>query len=58
VDFTGKIMGVQSFLTVETDVGRGRGLVELLQDQQDGGKWKAFTLFTTMRAQGARRDYS
>lgn len=48
VDFTGKIMGVQSFLTVETDVGRGRGLVRLLQDQQDGGKWKAFTLFTTM----------
>ena len=36
-----------SFLTIETDVGRGRGLVRLLQDQEDG-KWKAFTLFTTM----------
>ncbi|KAI9878888.1 MAG: hypothetical protein M1830_010244 [Pleopsidium flavum] len=48
VDFSGKVMGVQSFLTVETDVGRGRGLVRLLQDQEDGGKWKAFTLFTTM----------
>jgi hypothetical protein len=48
VDFMGKVMGVQSFLTLETDVGRGRGLVRLSQDQDDGGKWKAFTLFTTM----------
>ncbi|MCJ1228592.1 hypothetical protein MMC12_005253 [Toensbergia leucococca] len=47
VDFNGKVQGVVSFLTIETDVGRGRGLVRLLQDQEDG-KWKAFTLFTTM----------
>ena len=38
-----------SFLNVETDVGMGVGIVRLLQDQQDGGKWKAFTLFTAMR---------
>lgn len=48
VDYEGKVNGVASFLTVETDVGRGRGLVRLLQDTEDGGKWKAFTLFTAM----------
>ncbi|KAI9826013.1 MAG: hypothetical protein M1819_007468 [Sarea resinae] len=49
VDFNGNVKGVQSFLTLETDVGRGRGLVRLLQDPEDNGKWKAFTLFTTLR---------
>ena len=48
VDYNGKINGVASFLTIETDVGRGRGLVRLLKDPQDGDKWKAFTLFTAM----------
>lgn len=48
VDFKGKVNGVASFLTVETDIGRGRGVVRLLQDPQDGNKWKAFTLFTAM----------
>lgn len=47
-DFNGKVNGVGSFLKIETDVGRGPGIVRLLQDQQDGGKWKAFTLFTAM----------
>ena len=47
VDFKGKVNGVASFLIVETDVGRGRGIVRLLKDAQDG-KWKAFTLFTAM----------
>ena len=48
VDYNGKINGVASFLTIETDVGRGRGLVRLLKDSQDNGQWKAFTLFTTV----------
>ncbi|KAL8932474.1 MAG: hypothetical protein Q9211_006293 [Gyalolechia sp. 1 TL-2023] len=48
VDYKGEVNGVASFLTVETDVGRGRGLVRLLQDSKDGNKWKAFTLFTAM----------
>lgn len=48
VDFDGQVNGVGSFLNVETDVGKGPGIVRLLQDQQDGGKWKAFTLFTAM----------
>lgn len=47
-DAHGKVNGVVSFLTVETDVGNGRGLVRLVQDLEDGGKWKAFTLFTAM----------
>lgn len=47
VDFDGKLKGIASFLKVETDVGRGRGIVRLLQDAKDG-KWKAFTLFTAM----------
>lgn len=34
---------VQAFLTVNTDIGRGAGIVRLVQDQ---GLWKAFTLFT------------
>lgn len=49
VDFEGTLKGVQSFLTVDTDVGTGRGLVRLLPDVEDGGKWKAFTLFTTLQ---------
>ncbi len=45
-DFNGKVNGVMSFLTIETDVGRGPGIVRLMQDKD--GKWKAFTLFTAM----------
>jgi hypothetical protein len=37
---------VQAFLTVDTDVGRGAGLVRLVQDQ---GVWKVFTLFTFLQ---------
>ena len=48
VDYRGKVNGVASFLKLETDVGTGRGLVRLLKDSQDNGRWKAFTLFTAM----------
>jgi hypothetical protein len=34
---------VQTFLSIETDVGHGKGVVTLTNDS---GKWKAFTLFT------------
>ena len=47
-DVEGPVKGVQSFLTVETDVGMGRGIVRLLPDDKDHGKWKVFTLFTTL----------
>jgi hypothetical protein len=45
-DGAGKVKGVETFLTTETDVGRGMGLARLVQQ---GSKWKAFTLFTSMR---------
>ena len=35
-------------MTIETDVSRDRALLRLLQDPEEGGKWKAFTLFTAM----------
>lgn len=46
VDYHGRVNGVGSFLKIETDVGRGPGIVRLLQDKD--GQWKAFTLFTAM----------
>lgn len=45
-DGAGKIKGVETFLITETDVGGGMGLARLVRQ---GGKWKAFTLFTSMR---------
>ena len=45
-DGSGKIKGVETFLTVVTDVGSGIGVARLVQDR---GRWKAFTLFTSMR---------
>lgn len=45
-DGAGNISGVESFLTIETDVGNGLGLVRLVEHQ---GNWKVFTLFTSMR---------
>jgi hypothetical protein len=45
-DGQGKLQGVQTFLTTESDVGRGLGVARLVfQD----GKLKVFTLFTSMR---------
>ena len=45
-DADGKVHMVQTFLTVETDVGNGAGIVRLVQDE---GKWKVFTLFTFLK---------
>lgn len=47
IDFVGDVKGISSFLTLETDVGKGRGIVRLCKDSNDG-QWKAFTLFTAM----------
>lgn len=44
-DGQGKIPGVQTFLTVDSDVGRGVGVARLVQQ---GGTLKVFTLFTSM----------
>ena len=40
---------IQAFLQVKTKMGRGEGLVRLVSDVNDGGVWKAFTLFTTLK---------
>ena len=45
----GDLNVVQAFLRIETSNGRGEGLVRLVSDVDDGGIWKAFTLFTTLR---------
>jgi hypothetical protein len=45
-DGQGKVQGVQTFLTTESDVGRGMGVARLVESE---GKLKAFTLFTSMR---------
>ncbi len=45
-DGQGKVQGVQTFLTTESDVGRGMGVARLVEIE---GKLKAFTLFTSMR---------
>ncbi|CZR67774.1 related to monooxygenase [Phialocephala subalpina] len=41
-----KFPNVQAFLKVETDFGKGQGLVRLVNE---GGKWKAFILFTFLK---------
>jgi hypothetical protein len=43
LDADGHVHTVQAFLKVDTDVGRGAGLVRLVQEN---GTWKVFTLFT------------
>ena len=48
LDINRTVNGVQAFLNVDTDVGRGKGVVRLVPDGADGQKWKAFTLFTTL----------
>jgi len=45
-DADGNVHTVQAFLRVETDIGRGAGIVRLVQDQ---GLWKVFTLFTFLK---------
>ena len=40
---------VQAFLKVETSNGWGGGFVRLASDIDDGGIWKALTLFTTLK---------
>ncbi|PQE22539.1 flavin-containing monooxygenase protein [Rutstroemia sp. NJR-2017a BVV2] len=56
----GKTNVVQAFLDVETDVGRGKGVVRLVYD----GEWKCFTLYTVLEEMkgyeesiGKRRPY-
>lgn len=45
----GRLKAVRAFLKVETSIGRGEGLVRLVSDTNDGGRWKALTFFTTLK---------
>jgi hypothetical protein len=45
IDGWGDVKGIQFYITFETDVGRGRGMVRLAEDH---GVWKIFTLSTTL----------
>ena len=40
----------QAFLNIEFGSGLADGLVRLTPDSDDGGRWKAWTLFTTLKA--------
>ncbi|KAF2249574.1 FAD/NAD(P)-binding domain-containing protein [Trematosphaeria pertusa] len=45
IDAWGDVNGISSFITFETDVGRGQGVMTLAEE---GGKWKIFTLYTAL----------
>ena len=45
VDTDGEVMGVQFFLTIDTAIGTGLGLVRLVEE---AGNWKIFTLYTRL----------
>jgi hypothetical protein len=46
MDADGQVHTVQAFLTVETDVGHGSGIVRLVQHHES---WKVFTLYTFLK---------
>lgn len=45
IDAWGDVNGIQSFLTFDTDVGRGKGVFTLAEEN---GEWKIFTLYTVL----------
>ncbi|KAG8408201.1 hypothetical protein J3459_018068 [Metarhizium acridum] len=47
LDGEGKVYGITAFLSVETVLGTGEGLIRLAQE---GGKWKIFTIYTSLRS--------
>ncbi|KAI9729616.1 MAG: hypothetical protein M1818_008463 [Claussenomyces sp. TS43310] len=49
LDFLGKESCVQAWIKFKTEVGAGVGIVRLVKDANGGNRWKAYTLFTTLR---------
>lgn len=45
VDADGEVMGIQFFLTIDTVIGTGQGLVRLVEEND---QWKIFTLYTRL----------
>ncbi|KAG5956812.1 hypothetical protein E4U57_002275 [Claviceps arundinis] len=46
LDGTGKVVGIQAFLRIETVRGTGDGLIRLAHED---GEWKIFTIYTSLR---------
>lgn len=46
LDGTGKVVGIQAFLRIETVRGKGDGLIRLAHED---GEWKIFTIYTSLR---------
>ncbi|PKS07410.1 hypothetical protein jhhlp_006013 [Lomentospora prolificans] len=46
IDGPGETFGIQTFLNVDTAIGKGRGITRFVEV---GGKWKIFTLYTSLR---------
>lgn len=44
----GGVNVIQAFLAIDTPVGRGKGVVRLAVDPDDGDRWKVFTLATIL----------
>ena len=45
----GHLQVVRAFVKVETSNGRGEGMVRLIPSNDNGGNWKALTLFTALK---------
>ena len=46
IDGWGDVKGVQFFITFDTNIGNGQGVVRLAEED---GQWRIFTLFTSLR---------
>ncbi|CAI4214950.1 unnamed protein product [Parascedosporium putredinis] len=46
LDGPGETFGIQTFITLETSIGKGRGLARFVEVN---GQWKIFTLYTSLR---------
>ena len=46
IDFWGDVNGIQTFITFETELGRGQGVMALAEEN---GQWKIFTIFTALK---------
>ncbi|KAL5333728.1 hypothetical protein BJX70DRAFT_47671 [Aspergillus crustosus] len=47
IDAFGEVFGVQSFLTIETPIGTGRGFIRLAETNP--GHWEIYTLYTVLQ---------
>lgn len=45
IDAWGEVHGIQFYITFETTIGRGQGVIRLTEES---GEWKIFTLFTSL----------